>query len=166
MSVYIVLYMASYCRKVYCVCTSVCDNVCIEGIYLWNSKLTIIVNLSYILILYVNEWLTSGEPSVFESYVTAVDPPTVRPAPWFTVTSHSIITVVSLSGVNNSTSMSVVCVSGKEMSSWNLTRLPIHNSAVFSYGATFARVNVTFCGATDCIRRNNIQNWKCKCIQV
>lgn len=57
---------------------------------------------------------TNDEPGVFESMVTSVVPDMVSPDPFCTTTSHRIMTVVSLSGVNSSTNMSVGLDAGKE----------------------------------------------------
>lgn len=88
--------------------------------------------------------------------VTSVEPVIASPLPLVTTMSHKIITVVSLSGVNSSTNMSVGAT-GKEMSSRNLTRLPIYKSVVVSYGDTLANTKVTFCGAAVClIKKYNV----------
>lgn len=91
-----------------------------------------------------DDYLTITEPVSRESISGTLLPLKLRLLPMaVTLTSHRIMTVVSLSGVKSSTSMSVSSI-GNVMVSWNRTRLPTFISVVSLYGYFFLRSNVTF----------------------
>ncbi len=71
---------------------------------------------------------------------------------WHTSMLQSDIMVVSLLGVNNSTSISVI-PEGKWMASWNLHRDPKYISVVFSQGYILLKWNVTLSGTCTSVGR-------------